>query len=316
MNSYVKKLILALMCNFTIVSFSMLMADPTPPKGNGLEKENPATCPDDPLSLEKFDTNKNGKLDEDERKAWEKAVLDKYDVDKNGILVPAELKKFHGDQHHIEVLAKEKAEHPDGLKGTGLEKEMPSTMAGVEFCLDDFDKNKNGKLDPDERSAWEKAVLKKYDSNKDGYLDSVELEKWKSRKVYGENIAKMRVEENSKPPPPGTGLENEQPSTVSSDPLGLAKYDTNHNGKLDPEERPAWEKDMLARYDENHNGHIDPSELHVWKHGVGHMEGIESGNNPAHTAGKKKTNEKADSDKTSASAQNSENKTTASTSGE
>jgi Ca2+-binding EF-hand superfamily protein len=51
----------------------------------------------------------------------------------------------------------------------------------------------------------------------------------------------------------------------------LAKYDVNHNGVLDPEEKEAAKKDwearraehqakMLEKYDTNHNGKIDPEE--------------------------------------------------------
>ena len=51
----------------------------------------------------------------------------------------------------------------------------------------------------------------------------------------------------------------------------LEKYDANHNGVLDPEEKEAAKKDwearraahqakMLERYDTNHNGKIDPEE--------------------------------------------------------
>jgi Ca2+-binding EF-hand superfamily protein len=51
----------------------------------------------------------------------------------------------------------------------------------------------------------------------------------------------------------------------------LEKYDANHNGVLDPEEKEAAKKDwearraehqakMLEKYDTNHNGKIDPEE--------------------------------------------------------
>ncbi len=51
----------------------------------------------------------------------------------------------------------------------------------------------------------------------------------------------------------------------------LEKYDANHNGVLDPEEKEAARKDwearraahqakMLEKYDTNHNGTIDPEE--------------------------------------------------------
>ena len=48
----------------------------------------------------------------------------------------------------------------------------------------------------------------------------------------------------------------------------LDKYDTNHNGVLDPDELAAYEKDRAARkaerlrkYDKNHDGRLDESEV-------------------------------------------------------
>src|SRR5207237_8605995 len=51
----------------------------------------------------------------------------------------------------------------------------------------------------------------------------------------------------------------------------LEKYDANHNGVLDPDEKAAMKKDwdahraarhakLLEKYDTNHNGTIDPEE--------------------------------------------------------
>jgi Ca2+-binding EF-hand superfamily protein len=56
----------------------------------------------------------------------------------------------------------------------------------------------------------------------------------------------------------------------------LEKYDVNHNGVLDPEEKEAAKKDfearraarqakMLEKYDANHNGVLDPEEKEAIK---------------------------------------------------
>jgi hypothetical protein len=48
----------------------------------------------------------------------------------------------------------------------------------------------------------------------------------------------------------------------------LAKFDTNHNGVIDPDEQMAMDKfkaDMLAKYDKNGDGKLDKSEREAMK---------------------------------------------------
>ncbi len=261
-----------------------------------MDNENPSDIPEDVFGLQKFDKNHNGKLDPDERAAWEAALVAKYDVNHDGKLNEQELSHWKHDKAYLAQLVKEATDA--GLttptEGNGLQKEEPGKAPGDVLGLDKFDTNHNGKLDPDERKAWEEKVLAKYDKDKNGRLDRIELMKFRNARDYQQKVAKQQAEENAGPPPSGTGLESEEPGTSPQDPLGLSKFDKNGNGKLDPDERVAWEKAMLEKFDVNHNGHLDPSELHVWKHGVGHMEEV--------AAGKKAPREpKTDSDKSNQS---------------
>ena len=59
-----------------------------------------------------------------------------------------------------------------------------------------------------------------------------------------------------------------------------AKYDLNHNGKLDPDEIAAIQKDFaanpkgdLARFDTNHDGKLDDTEIAAMMPGSGKKSG-------------------------------------------
>ena len=71
-------------------------------------------------------------------------------------------------------------------------------------------------------------------------------------------------------PSPGAAVNTSTPAEKAT-PVRkeiLDKYDTNHNGVLDPDELAVYEKDRaarkaerLAKYDKNHDGKLDESEL-------------------------------------------------------
>ena len=100
-------------------------------------KELPAITKRRPAPPEKFDLNKDGKLDPAEKEAMRKDILarvqslrsvaiDEFDKDQNGIL----------DDQEKAALKKARAERRQAVKGMALLK---------------FDKNANGKIDDDER---------------------------------------------------------------------------------------------------------------------------------------------------------------------
>jgi Ca2+-binding EF-hand superfamily protein len=113
-----------------------------------------------------------------------------------------------------------------------------------------YDKNHNGVIDPDEKDAIRKDYaanpngdLKRFDKNGDGKLDDEELAAIK--------------------PPTGKGKAG---STAISD--FFAKYDKNHNGIIDADEKEAVRKDYAAnpdgalkKFDKNRDGKLDDEDL-------------------------------------------------------
>jgi Ca2+-binding EF-hand superfamily protein len=113
-----------------------------------------------------------------------------------------------------------------------------------------YDKNHNGVIDEDEKEAIRKDYaanpdgdLKRFDTNKDGKLDDAE-------------IAAIK-------PPTGKG---KAASAGVAD--FFAKYDRNHNGVIDTDEKAAIRKDYAAnpdgplkKFDKNNDGKLDDEEL-------------------------------------------------------
>jgi Ca2+-binding EF-hand superfamily protein len=113
-----------------------------------------------------------------------------------------------------------------------------------------YDKNHNGVIDEDEKEAIRKDYaanpdgdLKRFDTNKDGKLDDGE-------------IAAIK-------PPTGKG---KAASAGVAD--FFAKYDRNHNGVIDTDEKAAIRKDYAAnpdgplkKFDKNNDGKLDDEEI-------------------------------------------------------
>jgi Ca2+-binding EF-hand superfamily protein len=123
--------------------------------------------------LEKYDTNKNGQLDPDEKAALERdrearreEFIKRFDTDGDGKLSEAE-----------KEAARE--QYPDmGRGGHGRHgREMHQRM------LEKYDANKNGQLDPEEREvarrdreARRAEIMKRFDTDGDGKLSESERE--------------------------------------------------------------------------------------------------------------------------------------------
>ena len=106
--------------------------------------------------------------------------------------------------------------------------------------LKQYDKNGNGKLDPEEqatRNADKRraADLQKYDGNRDGQLDAAET-------------ARLQADAAQKALEPAEPPEDNSPAAKAARYAAhLKKYDKNGNGQLDPEERAQKAADKRER---------------------------------------------------------------------
>lgn len=139
-------------------------------------------------------------------------LLDKYDVNKDGTLDQTELSTLKQDLADGKITPPPPPGGPRGLRAPGMPR-LPKDI------IDQYDVNKDGKLDADERAALHKdieagkvqlpgpgvpggpppaldaaQVLAKFDANKDGMLDQTELA------AFLKDLAAHRP-----PPPPGIG---------------------------------------------------------------------------------------------------------------
>lgn len=130
--------------------------------------------------LEKYDKNKNGRIDADEREA-----------------IAADF-------------AAQRQNAPQGQRGPGGPGRGGRGGFNFQEVLDKYDANKNGRLDDDEREKMmadrqaerKKEFLDKYDSNKDGKLDDKErdsmiatLEKERRDRFDRDNDGKLNEDE-------------------------------------------------------------------------------------------------------------------------
>jgi Ca2+-binding EF-hand superfamily protein len=138
--------------------------------------------------LEKYDANKNGQLDADEKAAFERdrearreEFIKKFDTDGDGKLSEAE-----------KEAAREQFPRMDhGRHGREMHQRM----------LEKYDANKNGQLDPEEREvarrdreARREEFMKRFDSDGDGKLSDSEREAARAemRKERGEKGGEKR----------------------------------------------------------------------------------------------------------------------------
>jgi Ca2+-binding EF-hand superfamily protein len=135
------------------------------------------------MMLEKYDANKNGQLDPEEKAAFERdrearraEFLKQADTDGDGSLSEAE-----------KDAAREKFPHQG--RGHRGGREMRGRM------LEKYDANKNGQLDPEEREAAKRdhearraEMLKRFDADGDGKLSDSERDAMREefRKGRGE----------------------------------------------------------------------------------------------------------------------------------
>jgi Ca2+-binding EF-hand superfamily protein len=113
-----------------------------------------------------------------------------------------------------------------------------------------YDKNHNGVIDPDEKDA----IRKDYAADPNG--DLKRFDKDKDGKLSDEEIAAIT-------PPTGKGKAGSASLTAF-----FSKYDKNHDGVIDGDEKEAVRKDYAAnpegplkKFDKNGDGKLDDEEL-------------------------------------------------------
>jgi len=192
--------------------------------------------------LKRFDTNKDGKLDQAERAAARKALAQRGDR--------------KGSQ-------RDEKGTPPKRRGERGERPMSAEL------LKRFDTNKDGKLDEAERAAARRVLgqqggnkrsgegqrgtpskkrgagqisaemLKRFDKNKDGKLD--QAERAAARKALGQRGDSKRAGDGERGTPPGR--RGQRPIS----PEMLKRFDKNKDGKLDEGERATARKALGGR---------------------------------------------------------------------
>ena len=188
--------------------------------------------------LKRFDTNHDGKLDEDETAAAHEAMLKEMMDRQNPAAVSPNM--AGGQRFRQQMLARFDKNH-DGQLDDGERAEMQKylqaqgltpTGAVREELIKRFDKNGDSRLDAEETAALQKFLqerraqsgagkgggggpaqmreflLQQFDKNGDGKIDDSEM-------VELERVTRPRMEKN---------------------PQQLQRYDTNHDGKIDDAE--------------------------------------------------------------------------------
>ena len=147
--------------------------------------------------------------------------------------------------------------------------------------LKQFDKNGNGKLDPEEREALRKAFLERFDTNGDGQIDASEREA--ARKALrmrrgGRRTGAPQAAKSKRPP---GGKRRDTPRGKGNAPFGkmggraalLRRFDRNGDGKLDEQERAAlrafvqqrgggrgMRAQLLRQFDKDGDGKLNEAE--------------------------------------------------------
>ena len=225
--------------------------------------------------LKKYDTDGDGKLSDEERKAMqedfrrqaEEEQLAKYDTDGDGKLSDEERKVMEEDRRsqadtwkqwgkdlqlkHFDADGDGKLDEEEMAAFKEFEKELKKI--GQEWELAQFDLDGDGKITPEER----KEVQKQWLGATFKVLAKV------ARYMDADGDGKVSLEERE-----AFGKKLQEKAAQWTDKL-LAKYDRNADDKLlDPEERKALiaglREEMAARtkkYDADGDGRLSPSEM-------------------------------------------------------
>jgi Ca2+-binding EF-hand superfamily protein len=195
--------------------------------------------------MQKYDTNGDGQLDDNERQARDASRLQQYDKNGDGQIddeeraAMPEYERVRGSRRGggggggPGGFGFGGGGGPGGFRGGFGGGPLPEFMK-------QYDTNGDGQLNEQEQAAMQTAMradfekrqaeqLKKYDANHNGQLDEKEM-------------AAMRADYDT--------LRAEM----------MKKYDTNGDGQLDDNERTARDAARLKAYDRNADGKLDESE--------------------------------------------------------
>lgn len=250
----------AILCGLLAVVPLAALAQ-APPEGQGRK-----------AALQKFDTNGDGRLDAEERKAAQQAVgqafggreaiMKRFDTNGNGKIDPDER------------AAIQKAMADRGGNREGKPGQAPNgPRMSREEIMKRFDSNGNGRIDPEERAAIQKEmagkfrpgqgqgkrpsreeILKKFDANNNGRLDPAEL-------------AKLRETMGRRPGQPGAGDKpaNDRKPGQRPDRKPNAKPNGKPNAanaaRMLDRLPPQAKQRLLQQFDANNNGELEPAEL-------------------------------------------------------
>ncbi len=279
----------------TVVSLPLLaQQEPLPPQEAALPSGGVAASHGDPhraAFMEKFDTNKDGRIDEQEKQAirqahearkaeFQKKLLEKYDANKDGQLddqekaaIKADFEKNCQGRRHMRHGGHGPAMPPPCCCGGKNPGPPPAFM-------ERFDTNKDGQIDEQEKQAirearearkaeFQKKLLEKYDANKDGQLDDQEKAAIKAdfeKNCQGRRHMRHGGHGPAMPPPCCCGGKNPGPP-----PAFMERFDTNKDGQIDEQEKQAirearearkaeFQKKLLEKYDANKDGQLDDQE--------------------------------------------------------
>jgi Ca2+-binding EF-hand superfamily protein len=205
--------------------------------------------------MEKYDTNKDGKLDDKEkaavhkewsarRDAWRKEIMKKYDKNEDGEL------------DEKEKAAMRKA-YEDRMKK--MREEWPERV--VDHVLKHQDKNEDGKLNADEVSERGRARFKEMDVNKDGYLDKDEIGKeMKARAQRMRAEWERRRQAHQKRSAEAKPAKRDVGEIIKN----LMEGDKNDDGKLNADEASPRLRYSFGKIDANSDGYIDKAELEAF----------------------------------------------------
>lgn len=188
------------------------------------------------------------------------AIFAALDADGDGTISKAELKKA------ITALKKLDADNDGNITraecGLGAAAAGGAPPAGQNANADATqwmdrimanDKNKDGKLSPNELNENEKQMLQNADANKDGFIDRDELQAF----VNNQNALNGAMNAFG-----GAANAGRNGGRGGNEAMGFfLKYDLNQDGKLSADELPPQMARSMSGADLNHDGFIDAKEF-------------------------------------------------------
>ena len=177
---------------------------------------------------------------------WERSdIIERYDTDKDGKLSEAEREaamKAYRERRELQYYDKNKDGKLDEAETAARDKGRAEREKRQKAFMDNYDKNKNGKIDEEERDAIREYYRnRRYDTNNDGKIDESEAAaRDKRRKEFYDRFDKNKngqIDENER------GAIGEYYRNREM----MRRYDKNEDGKLDEAETAVRDKDNAER---------------------------------------------------------------------